>query len=262
MLLQKKNLWDISFFESFLFCSRFQTMREKNSDFGNFVRKIPKKCFFLCVQRKNRATYVFSEKSRIMSKNNSTFYRKTFQRFVKTTLYVSSGQIWGKTFFVRNNYIIFGNLSESFRWPGKNFWARFSKLPSTCPQGNYKKKVFLEIFVNFVFFVYWAKVFDIMVFFFGQSSQEDVISRCPEDEFKIVWKFKIFLFLYLQLIIPALRTELGWGEEGGCQVFNVCVLWNHEGSEKICKVNTLIVVFGKWVIEWKFIFELWVKKKS
>ena len=103
--IRNNNLWDISFFKSFLFCSRFQNMREKTSDFGNFVRKDFHNCF-LRVQRKNRPTYVFWEKIRITSRNNSTFYWKIFQSFVKkTTLYLSSGQNLRKNVFLNEKQV-------------------------------------------------------------------------------------------------------------------------------------------------------------
>ena len=91
--------------------------------------------------------------------------------------------------------------------------ASLSKLPSTCPQGTYEKKFSGKLMI-FVFSVFWATIFDIM-FFLGHGSQEKLFSRCPEDEFKKQWKFKFFLSLsYLQLIFPALRTELRGRERG------------------------------------------------
>ena len=52
--------------------------------------------------------------------------------------------------------------------------------------------------------------------FLGHGCHEKVISRCPEDEFKKVWKIIFFLSLsYLQLIFPAPRTELRGEGEGG-----------------------------------------------
>ena len=73
MLLQKINLWDISFFEIFLLCSCFQTRRKKNSDSVTFVWKNFQNCF-LRVQRKNRATEVF--------RNKIGFWAKTIQLFI------------------------------------------------------------------------------------------------------------------------------------------------------------------------------------
>ena len=131
-----------------------------------------------------------------------------------------------------------------------------------CVRGEPLKKRFSEKSFKFCFFLYIEQQFLASCFFFGYCSQENVYSRSPEDEFKKNWKTKFFLSLsYLQLIFPALRlrTELrGWG----LSIFQCMRPVEPRGEEKkICKVNTLFVVFGHWVIEWKFVFELWVEKK-
>ena len=136
MFLQKNNFFGHRFFESFLICSCFQTRREKISEFVNFVWKDSQNCF-LRVQRKNRATQVLSKKNRFLSKTNSNFSWKNFQRFVKTTLYVSSGQIWGKTFFVGKINIsfsvswakVFGKLAKIFQQGCQNCFPRVLREP-------------------------------------------------------------------------------------------------------------------------------------
>ena len=76
------------------------------------------------------------------------------------------------------------------------------------------------------------------------------------------WKFNFFLSLsYLQLIFPAPRTELR-GKRWGLPSFQCMCPVEPRGKVKtFSKVNTLVLVFGHWVIDWKFVFELWVGKK-
>ena len=137
-----------------------------------------------------------------------------------------------------------------------------SKQPCMCSWGTYEKMIFWKKF-RFCIFGFLSNNFWHHGVFFGYCSQEIVYSRCPEDEFKKNWKIKFFLSLsYLQLIFPALRlrTELrGWGLSS----FQCMRPVEPRGEEKnyICKVNTLFVVSGHWVIKWKFVFGLWVEKK-
>ena len=89
------------------------------------------------------------------------------------------------------------------------------------------------------------------------------------------WKFKFNPSLsLLQLVFPSLRTELRGGGGGGggrggggggLALSNFqCVRRVEPWGEvkNFCKVNTLFVVFGHWVIERKFIFEHWVEKSG
>ena len=134
-----------------------------------------------------------------------------------------------------------------------------SKLPSTYPQATFENKSFLKKVIKFVFFLKLSNKFWHLGAFLCHSSHEKVISMCSEDEFKKNWEYKFFLSLsYLQLIFPAPRLEI----RGGGRQFSMYASCGTMGaSKKSCKINTLFVVFGHWVIEWKFVFELWVEKK-
>ena len=148
---------------------------------------------------------------------------------------------------------VFGNLAKIFQQCCQNCLA--------CVRGEPMKKRFSEKSFNFCLFCILSNNFWHHGVFFGYCSQENVYSRCPEDEFKENWKIKFFLSSYLQLIFPALRlrTELrGWGLSS----FQCMRPVEPRGEEKnIFKVNTLFVVFGHWVIECIFCFWTLAGKK-
>ena len=107
---------------------------------------------------------------------------------------------------------VFGILAKMFQQGCQNCAPRVHSDPM--------KKRFCKKSEKVFFFVYWAAIFDIMVFFLGYCSQEKVYSRCPEDEFKKNWKLKIFLSLwYLRLKFLAPRTELRVEGEWGLSSF-------------------------------------------
>ena len=146
---------------------------------------------------------------------------------------MSSGQIWGKTFFVGKINIsflvswakVFGKLAKIFQQGCQNCFPRVLREP--MKKWNSEKSFRLCLF-GLLSNNFWHDGVSL-----GYGSHENVISRCPKDEIK-KWKYNFFsLVVSLQLKFPALGTELrGWGECWGCQVFNVCVLWNHEGKGK------------------------------
>ena len=123
-----------------------------------------RKLFFTCPEKKS-SNIGFSKKNRILSKNISTFYWNNFQRFFKTTLYMSSGKHCGKTFFVRKINIsflvtsakVFGNLAKTFQQGCQNCLPRDHREPM--------KKWFSEKNLAFAFLGFWATIFDIMAFF-------------------------------------------------------------------------------------------------
>ena len=164
MLLQKNNLWDINFFESFLFCSCFQTRSKKIRILAISFRNISKTVFY--VSRENTEQHRFFEKKfGFWAKIIRPFFCKIFQKFVKTTLYMSSGQKWGKTFFVRKINLsflvtwanVFGNLAKIFWQACQNCLPRVHREPI--------KERFSEKICYFCVFVNWATIFDIVVLF-------------------------------------------------------------------------------------------------
>ena len=98
---------------------------------------------------------------------------------------------------------VFGNLAKIFWQACQNCLPRVQREPM--------RKSFSEKIYNFCLFCILSNSFYHRDVSLGYGSQENVISRCPEDELK-KWKFKFFLSLsYLQLKFPALRTELRGG---------------------------------------------------
>ena len=146
-------------------------------------------------------------------------------------------------------------------------WQKsFSKVVKTAfhvSTGNLWKKKFPEKSYKICFFLKLSNKFWHLGAFLSHSSHEKVISMCSEDECKKNWEYKFFLSLsYLQLIFPAPRLEIrGGGGRGGRQFSMYASCGTMGACKKSCKINTLFVVFGHWVIEWKFVFELWVEKK-
>ena len=180
----KNNLWDIRFFESFLFCSCFQTRRDKISDFGNFVRKDFQNCF-LRVQRKKKNNIGFSRNSSIFELEQLNFLLENFLKFVKTTLYVSSRQNWGKSFF----FVWKLNISFLITWAKFSVtWQKsFSKVVKTdfhVSTGNLWKKKFPDKSYKLCLFCKLSNKFWHHGAFLSHSSHKKVISMCSEDEFK------------------------------------------------------------------------------
>ena len=242
MPLQKDNLWDKNFFESFLFCSCLQTRSERISDFGTFFRKDSQNCF-LRVRKKIRATMVFREKNRILSKNNSTFYWKVSQIFLKTTFYVLSGQIGGKTFFIRKTNIsffvklarVFGNLAKIAKQSCQNC---FSRVHNNFSKKVFRKKLALSSFqymrpvepwgkvknfckVNTLFvvfghwFIEWKFVFELWLEKSGKMSKlhsirpekglEERIFFYKKLQFFIIWNFRQKISVCWRLIVGRIK---------------------------------------------------------
>ena len=119
------------------------------------------------------------------AKTVQPFHGKLFKGLLKLHCTCQLDYFGEKRFFVRKIVVInFGNFGKSFRELGKNLSASLSKRPSTCPQETYEKKFFWKKGIHFDFFVFWASIFDIIMFLLGHGRQEKVIFICPTDQFK------------------------------------------------------------------------------
>ena len=105
------------------------------------------------------------------------------------------------------------------------------------------KKSFLKKVIKIVFFVFWATIYNIIVFFGSGLSRKSDFQVSTGRTQKRIFLFFLSL-LYLQLNFWPFDQNFG----AVCQVFNVCFLWNHERNWIFLgKVNTLLVVIGHWV---------------
>ena len=146
------------------------------------------KLFFLRVQRKKRATYVFWEKIQFLSKNNSIqlFNGKFFKGLLKLHCTCQVDKIEENRFFfvwklnisiLVNWAKVFGNLAKIFQQCCQNYLKRVHSEPM-------KKKISEKSYRVFFFVCILINNFWHPGVFLGHCSQEKVISRCPEVWFK------------------------------------------------------------------------------